>query len=320
MKNTIGLAKCKIVELPKILDTRGNLTFIEENHHIPFEIKRVYYTYDVPGGEARGGHAHKSQEEFIIAGSGSFDVILDDGFNKKRYHMNRPYYGLYVPNMVWRELDNFSSGSMCLVLASDFFDEKDYMRQYEMFMEAIPTDNKEDGQSSKNITGKNINLRIVELGDAQYILDLRTSNVISKYISRTENDINKQIQWLKDYKIREAENKDYYFIIESKKCQRYGAIRVYDLRADSFSWGSWVIERGSPAHVSIESVLLIYAFGFYKLGFEKCHFEVRKVNKNVAAFHLRFGANIVNEDELTYYFEIDKFAFEKAKLKYNKYL
>ncbi|MFA0847763.1 MAG: FdtA/QdtA family cupin domain-containing protein [Methanobacterium formicicum] len=131
------ISECRLIYLPKVDDVRGNLTFIEENQHIPFTIKRVYYLYDVPGGESRGGHAHKDLQQFIIAANGSFDVILDDGENKERYHLNRSYYGLYVPQMVWRELDNFSSGSVCLVLASNPFDEGDYIRSYENFRRNI---------------------------------------------------------------------------------------------------------------------------------------------------------------------------------------
>lgn len=129
----MSLDGCKIINLPKIEDCRGNLTFIEQAKHIPFEIKRVYYLYDVPGGGVRGGHAHKQQHEFIIAANGSFDVVLKDGVNEVRHHLNRSYYGLYVPTMIWRELDNFSSGSVCLVLASGLFDEEDYIRDYADF-------------------------------------------------------------------------------------------------------------------------------------------------------------------------------------------
>lgn len=128
---------CRMLELPKISDPRGNLTFIEEQRHIPFEIKRVYYLYDVPGGAERAGHAHKELQQFLIAISGSFDVLLDDGYSTKRYHMNRSYYGLYICPMVWRELDNFSSGSVCMALASTFYDESDYYRDYETFLKAV---------------------------------------------------------------------------------------------------------------------------------------------------------------------------------------
>ncbi len=131
------LKRCKIIQLPKITDSRGNITFIENSRHIPFDIKRVYYLYDVPGGETRGGHAHRELHQFIIAASGSFDVVLDDGFERKRFHLNRSYYGLYLCPMVWRELDNFSTGAVCLVLASEFYDEEDYIRDYELFRRMV---------------------------------------------------------------------------------------------------------------------------------------------------------------------------------------
>jgi len=128
--------RCQILDLPKIHDPRGNLTFVESNNQIPFSIERVYYLYDVPGGSERGGHAHKELHQLIIAMSGSFDVILDDGKDKKRIHLNRSYSGLYVCPMIWRELDNFSSGAVCMVLASNKYAESDYYRDYAEFMRA----------------------------------------------------------------------------------------------------------------------------------------------------------------------------------------
>ena len=132
----MALGDCRSIELPKIHDPRGNLTFVEGGVHVPFDIKRVYYLYDVPGGSERGGHAHKQLHQFIIAMSGSFDIILDDGQEKKRVHMNRSYNGLYICPMIWRELDNFSSGAVCMVLASTKFEEDDYYREYADFMRA----------------------------------------------------------------------------------------------------------------------------------------------------------------------------------------
>ena len=135
----MSIDNCVIINLPKIQDPRGNLTFIETDNHISFDIKRVYYLYDVPGGAERGGHAHKELHQLIIAMSGSFDVLLDDGKEKKRVHLNRSYYGLYICPMIWRELDNFSSGSVCMVLASNRYDESDYYRDYSDFMRKIWT-------------------------------------------------------------------------------------------------------------------------------------------------------------------------------------
>ncbi len=133
----MSIEKCKIIELPKISDPRGNLTFIEGMRHIPFDIRRVYYTYDVPGGADRGGHAHKALHQLIIAMSGSFDVTLDDGRNKKKFHLNRSYQGLYVCPMMWRYLDNFSSGSVCMVLASNLYEASDYYRDYNEFISVV---------------------------------------------------------------------------------------------------------------------------------------------------------------------------------------
>jgi len=132
----MSIEKCRIIELPRITDPRGNLTFIEGHRHVPFEIKRVYYLYDVPGGAARAGHGHKTLEQLMIAMSGSFDVVLNDGFSEQRHHLNRSYFGLYIPPMFWREIDNFSSGSVCMVLASEFYDEMDYFRNYQEFLKA----------------------------------------------------------------------------------------------------------------------------------------------------------------------------------------
>ena len=130
-----------IIALPKFLDARGNLSFLEQENHIPFEIHRTYWLYDVPGGEARGGHAYKENQEFIVALSGSFDVVLDDGNKKKVFTLNRSYYGLYVPKGLWREMENFSTNSLAMVLSSTDYDTNDYIRDYDEFLKL-----KNDGQ------------------------------------------------------------------------------------------------------------------------------------------------------------------------------
>lgn len=129
----MSMKNCKIIELDKHADPRGNLSVIEGNRDVPFDIRRVYYLYDVPGGSSRAGHGHKELQQFVIAMSGSFDVIVDDGFERKKFHLNRSYYGLYIPKMMWREVENFSSGGVCLVLASTAYDPADYYHEYDDF-------------------------------------------------------------------------------------------------------------------------------------------------------------------------------------------
>lgn len=132
-----AVENCTLIDLPKVNDPRGNLTFVEETRHIPYEIKRVFFLYDVPGGERRAGHALKMCNQLLIAASGSFDVTVDDGYETKKFQLNRSYYGLHIPPLIWREIDNFSSGSVCMVLASEFYSEDDYYRDYDEFLTAV---------------------------------------------------------------------------------------------------------------------------------------------------------------------------------------
>jgi dTDP-4-dehydrorhamnose 3,5-epimerase-like enzyme len=131
----ISIQDCRLIDLPKIHDPRGNLTFIESGEHVPFEIERAFWIYDVPGGTARGGHAYRTGQEFIVALSGSFDVMLDDGSHRVHYTLNRSYHGLVVPNLIWREMINFSTNAVTLVLASIPYDPEDYMRDYKDFLQ-----------------------------------------------------------------------------------------------------------------------------------------------------------------------------------------
>lgn len=131
----VSVNDVKIIELPKFLDARGNLSFAEQNNHIPFEIKRTYWIYDVPGGEARGGHAFRENQEFVIALSGAFDVVVDDGEQKKTFTLSRSYYGLYIPKGLWRTMENFSTNSLALEFGSEHYDESDYIREYDEYVQ-----------------------------------------------------------------------------------------------------------------------------------------------------------------------------------------
>ena len=167
------------------------------------------------------------------------------------------------------------------------------------------------------IQGKNINFRNVVESDSAFILGLRLDNRLSQFMAKTDSDLDKQIQWIRDYQKRPQE---YYFIIENKDKQDCGTIRIYDIQEDSFCWGSWIIKPGSPSSVAIESVLLVYDFGYFKLGFKKCHFDVVKKNLRVIDFHKRFGAKIVSEDDTKFYFNLTVEDYQLAKQRYVKYL
>ena len=170
------------------------------------------------------------------------------------------------------------------------------------------------------LLGKNIDLKSATLEDAGFILSLRVNEQLCRHISKVDNDIGKQCEWLNAYLEREKSGKEYYFIIRSKDGYDYGTVRLYDFIGSSFCWGSWILHESSPSYASIESALMLYEFAYYHIGFEKSHFDVRKDNRKVVAFHTRFGAKIVDEDELNYYFHFDKAEYENTRTKYLKFL
>jgi dTDP-4-dehydrorhamnose 3,5-epimerase-like enzyme len=145
---------CDLIELPRIRDDRGNLTFVESERHVPFDVQRVYYLYDVPGGEQRAGHAHRNLQQLVIAVSGSFDVLVDDGETRRVVQLNRGYQGLLMKNTVWREIHNFSSGAVCLVLASMHYDESDYIRDYDAFLEYVGSQRGSVSEVLRNDSGQ----------------------------------------------------------------------------------------------------------------------------------------------------------------------
>ncbi len=170
------------------------------------------------------------------------------------------------------------------------------------------------------IKGKNINLRTVQVTDAEFIYNLRQNQDKTKYLSKVTGTVESQKEWIKEYKQREDAQKEFYFVIESKDKQKLGLVRMYDFKDNSFCWGSWLIKEDAPKTTAIESALQIYEFGFYDLKFQKSHFDVRKGNDKVIAFHQRFGAKIVDEDELDYFFNFEKSYYEMIKEKYKRYL
>jgi len=170
------------------------------------------------------------------------------------------------------------------------------------------------------IYGKNINMRTVTIEDAEFIYSMRQNQDKTKYLSKVTGTVASQKEWIKSYKQREEEKKEFYFVIKSKDEEKLGLVRMYDFKNNSFCWGSWLIKEDAPKTTAIESALQIYEFAFYTLGFEKSHFEVQKGNDKVIAFHQRFGAKVVAENELGYFFNFEKSEYEITKEKYKRYL
>ena len=170
------------------------------------------------------------------------------------------------------------------------------------------------------ISGKNINIRTVEIEDAPFILEMRQDKTKTKYLSKVRGTVESQKEWILNYKQREEKKQEFYFVIESKNNQKLGLIRMYDFKDNSFCWGSWLIKDNAPKTTAIESALQIYEFGFYDLGFGMSHFDVRIGNDKVIAFHKRFGAKIIDENELDYFFNFEKKDYEITKEKYKRYL
>ena len=166
---------------------------------------------------------------------------------------------------------------------------------------------------------KHIKLKLVSVHDSEFILNLRLDSTLNKHVSRVKNDLEKQKKWILDYKNREQNKKEYYFIIESLNGDQYGAVRLYDLKDESFCWGSWMIQRDSPSYASIESALSIYEFAFYTLGFQRSHFDVRIENKQVVKFHERFGAKRILTDTIDHHFNFERTDYEITKLRYKRY-
>jgi RimJ/RimL family protein N-acetyltransferase len=168
--------------------------------------------------------------------------------------------------------------------------------------------------------GRNINMRTVQVEDAEFIFIMRQNESKTKYLSKVTGTIESQKEWIKSYKLREEEKEEFYFIIESKNEEKLGLVRMYDFKNDSFCWGSWLIKEAAPKSTAIESALQIYEFAFYKLNFDKSHFEVQKGNEKVIAFHQRFGAKIIDENDKEVFFDFQKKDYEIIKQKYKRYL
>ncbi len=290
----------------------GSLVAIENSSQIPFDIKRIFYIFDLSGNSVRGNHANLYSKFVLICLHGHCKVKTHDGQNYSTFNLDNPDIGLFIDKLIWKEMYDFSTDAVLIAITDQLYNPKEYITDFENFKKLHQV-----VKPVKFIKGKSILLRDVEKSDAEFILNLRLDNTLNKYISKVENSLEKQISYLEQYKVKDNE---WYFIIQSKNGEHYGTVRIYDIIDKSFSWGSWILKKDTPINVSIESALLIYEYGFNILGFEKSHFQVFKENKSVVRFHKNFGAVITKESDDEYFFEILKEQYFETKKKYAKYI
>ena len=309
------------IPLQQHSDDRGALVALEAQRNIPFEIKRVYYIYATRQDVRRGFHAHKALRQMVICVAGSCRFLLDDGHQRHHIQLNDPAKGLLLEGMIWREMYDFSPDCVLLILANEYYDDADYIRDYSLFRtQARASGKHQDRPKVNTLIGKNLNLRTARPDDAPFILALRTQAHKARHLSTVANDLTAQRSWLESYQERERQGQEYYFVIEDKQQQPLGLVRVYDLKPHSFCWGSWIISDHAPTTTAIESALQVYEFGFGTLGYQQAHFDVRKANTRVIAFHQRLGATIVDEDQHNYYFHYRLADYQPIRQKYRRYL
>lgn len=265
-----SIKDCQIVDLPKIHNEAGNITSLENWKDIPFKVKRIYYLYDVPMGVERGGHGHYELEQYVIAASGSFTFVLDDGINKIEFFLNDPSKALHIKAGIWREIKNFSSGSICLVLASEEYDENDYLRNYDEF------------KTSRGLSGILTKLVPVNLKDAKFICSLRNNPFNNKFLSSSKKiNLNQQIKWLDE----NFKTKDLYFIIKNKT-NSIGTISLYNLNTVNGEFGRYICLNPLNA---LESVYLLLKHAFEILNLEYVYCKTVKENEKVWKQHIKFG-------------------------------
>jgi RimJ/RimL family protein N-acetyltransferase len=271
MKNNSTVYDCNILHISQIGDRSGHITAINNNIEVPFEIKRIFYLYDIPGGESRGAHAHKECHQFLVAASGSFEVLLDDGKLKRQILLNRPDIGLHIPPGIWASEINFSSGAICLVLASHEYNEDDYIRDYEEF------------NKYKVFGGKLTSILPVTIDDAEFICELRNDPSNNFFLSSSNKvDVKQQMNWI----IENKKTTDDYFIIKDRNFNSVGTISIYNKDNISAEFGRYICKNSINA---IESVYLLLKYSFDFLNLEFIYCKTIKENEKVWKQHLKFG-------------------------------
>lgn len=304
-------------------DERGLLSIVEARKDIQFSIDRVYYIYDTKEGVTRGYHAHRELQQVLIAVNGSCDVMLDNGTETEIVRLDSRQKGLAVDPWVWHEMSNFTNDCVLLCLASEHYDEADYIRDYAEFKASLKVDNelREVKKYLKAISDSDckVQLRLCEVSDAEFILSARQDESKSRYISKTSTSLENQREWLREYKKREAAGDELYFVVCSEG-QDVGLARMYGYRGDEFCWGSWIMLPNAPSTAAYSSAMMIYEIGFFILGMKSAYSQVRHENEAVWKFNERCGAELESMDDIDRHYNYPKENYMKLRVKWKKFL
>lgn len=318
MKNVICL------ELNHFSDRRGSLIPLEYPKSLPFDIKRIYYIYNVDKKEERGFHSHRNLEQILICLGGNAKIRVSDGKTKEVISLDSPNKGLYIGPMIWREMFDFSPNATLLVLASKEYDEKDYIKDYlEYKQEAIEYFNRIN--SINNYTkGRTINLKLVEETDAEFLFKLRINKKLNKYLSKIDSSVEDQIRWIKYYKIREFNREEFYFkVFNNKNKEDIGFVRLYniDYNKNELTFGSFIMGETKTKYAALEAMVLMMEISFKYLKMNKVLLDVRKDNEHAKKFYKRFGFTKVRENDLDEFYELKKEEYQKLFIqKYQEYI
>lgn len=317
------MRNCRMIKFKGFFDERGGLVAIENNKNLPFEIKRVYYIYNVPQGLERGFHSHRNLEQVLIAVSGSVKIRVKDGKNEETYELKNPDEGLFIGNMIWREMFDFSDKAVLLVLANHEYNPDDYIKDYKEYLNISKEYFKDKDRLNDILSTDTLNLDLVDVNDAEFLYNLRTNKELTKYISPISGSIADQIEWINKYKIKEYQGKEFYFCISDLNNEKLGFVRLYniDYNKKVLTFGSFLLKENHPKLTALESMIIMLNISFDYLNMEKVELDVRINNEHAKHFYQRFGFVKTKENNIDEFYEMTRENYDKLyNEKYYKYV
>ncbi len=315
------MINCQKIKFEDHTDGRGSLIAIENPKNFPFPIKRVYYIYNVKEGVERGFHSHKDLEQVLIPLGGSIKVRTKTDKEEQICTLEDPSEGLFIGPMIWREMFDFSPNSTLLVLASHEYDSSDYIRDEKEYLKLAKVYFEKLSKINDFCKGKDFYLKPVEDTDAEFLYSLRSNSELCRYISPISGTVEEQKNWIRNYKIREFRNQEYYFKVVNKNNEDQGFVRLYHLDNDKkeVTFGSFLMKPGHDSKAAIEAMILAVNVAFYYLKVNKVLLDVRVKNERAKNFYNRFGYQKIDENELDEFYELTKEDYDKLyEEKYKK--